>query len=227
MGVKKKAEEVILNKLQRPKKVSTTDKETFDSFFERERTVNRKGNLSKKGRLLIKTTGAFEEYESALENKILSLLDESENIISIKTQSLILEYHYRGRDSFYYPDIIFLSENGHIGIIEVKDTISMFKAKTYKKYEALEQYCFQNGFFYAMLNDRDDFETLRNGPKNIELEEYLMRLLDIRKSVSWAAIKDTCKVNGWSIQNVLTVAYSNNWKIQSPKSRVWAFSIKK
>jgi len=227
VGVKKRAEEVILNKLERPKKVCVTDKETFDAFFERERTVNRKGNLSKKGRLLIKTTGVFEEYESALEKRILSLLDESDHIVSIKTQSVILEYHYRGKDSFYYPDIIFLSANGHIGIIEVKDTVSMFKAKTYKKYEALEHYCLQNGFFYAMLNDRDDFETLRKASKNIELEDYLIRLLDVRKSVSWASIKDTCKKMGWSIQDVMTVAYSNNWKIQSPKSRVWAFSIKK
>lgn len=227
MGRKKTADEVILSKLQRPDKVSITSIDTFDTYFEKERTINRKGNISKKGRLLIKTTGYLEEYESGLEKKILSLLDGDDHIISIKTQSVCLEYYYWGKDRYYFPDIVFLSANGHIGIIEVKDTISMFKAKTNKKYEALQQYCIQNGFFYAMLNDRDDVETLRNASINEELEGYLLRLFEVRKSITWASIKDTCKENGWIIQDVLTIAYNNNWKIQSPKSRVWAFSIKK
>ncbi len=226
MGKKKTANEVIISKLKRPSKVSVSSVDTFNVYFEKERTISRRSNISKKGRLLIKTTGDLEEYESALESKILSLLDEDDHIVSIKTQSVCLEYYYWGKDRYYFPDIVFLSANGHIGIIEVKDSISMFKAKTYKKYEALEGYCEKNGFFYAMLNDRYDFETLRTAEKNLDLEEYILRLFKVKKSISWASIRDTCKQNGWKVEEVLTLVYKNEWKLKSPKSRVWAFSIK-
>lgn len=227
MARKKTANEVILSKLQRPEKAVTGDLKTFNNFFEKERDINTRSRISKKGKLFLETTGDFVEYESLLEKRILKLLDEDEHIIGIKTQSLYLEYYYWGKDRFYYPDIIFLSANGHIGVIEVKDSISMFKAKTYKKYEALEKYCEEQGYFYAMLNDMDDVETLRNNEVKINLEKYLNKIFETKKSISWASIKETCKLNDWKINDVLTIVHKNGWKVKSPKSRVWAFSISK
>lgn len=201
----------------------------FESFFTKERNVNYKYNKlgNKRGIIYLENLKINVEYESDLELKILKILDKSNDLLALKTQSLSLDYTFRGKEVLYYPDIVYLTKSGNIVILEVKDTISMCKNKNIQKYNRLSKYCQSNGFSYAMLNDNIEFVELFNGKENYELYLYLMNLLNHKKSVSWASIKKYCAENNHSMNELLTICLRYGLKVQSPKSKPWAFSIKK
>ena len=104
--------------------------------------------------------GNIIECDSKSELKILDYLDRSGVVSAVGGQSLIIDYstHFKSHNN-YSPDIVILTNKGHLGIIEVKPTIAMSYHLNVEKYNALKQYCEENGFVYMMVDPDSDYMT--------------------------------------------------------------------
>ncbi len=96
------------------------------------------------------------ECDSKSELTMLEYLETNDLIISCGGQSLCIEYDSKFRAGMsYYPDIVVLTKDMHIAIIEVKSASSMDYHKNIEKYHALAEYCKENGYEYMMVDPRD------------------------------------------------------------------------
>ena len=104
----------------------------------------------------------------------MDYLERSGVAAVIGGQALSICYStYFTKHNDYFPDIVILTTDNRIGIIEVKPTIAMSYHLNIEKYMALRQYCEENGFMYMMVDPDSNyttFEEFRNDevPDNIK-----------------------------------------------------------
>lgn len=114
------------------------------------------------------------EYGSEPELKMLEHLDECDLVEEIGGQSLCIPYTTPFRsDNKYFPDIVIYTTEGYIGIIEVKDATAMSNHTNLEKYDALENYCLENGYLYMMVDPKRDWLTVEE-LVDIPVEEELL-----------------------------------------------------
>ena len=125
------------------------------------------------------------ECDSKSEVKLLDYLIDNKLTKAVGGQNLLIKYDSAFReDLFYYPDIVILTKDYHVAIIEVKPVTAMSYHKNVEKYEAMKAYCEENGYEYMMIDPDHDFMTydellkLRI-PSNIKdrVNSYLIDLL--------------------------------------------------
>lgn len=105
-------------------------------------------------------TGNRIDYDSATELKMLSYLDNSGVVEAMGGQNLCLPYSTAfTSEKYYYPDIIALTNDGYIAVIEVKPVTAMSYNIVLAKYDALADYCEENGYMYMMVDPDHDFMT--------------------------------------------------------------------
>ena len=114
------------------------------------------------------------ECDSESEVKLLKYLDRSDKFIAVGGQALTIPYDSEFvNNKNYNPDIVTLTNDGHIVIIEVKPVSSMSNHNNIEKYYGLKEYCEIKGFEYAMIDPQSDklpfddsdymtFEQLKN-----------------------------------------------------------------
>jgi hypothetical protein len=100
-------------------------------------------------------------------------------IQSFRAQSLLIPYQsYVTKDRKHYPDFIFLTPEGYIAIVESKPIEFMANFLVQAKYLAMQAYCEQRGFLYAMMDEHlQSFESIKNTPINNEVTDYVDHLL--------------------------------------------------
>ena len=105
-------------------------------------------------------TGNRIDYDSATELKMLKYLDNSNLAASIGGQNLCLRYSTAFTSKkYYYPDIVTLTNDGYIAVIEVKPVTAMSYNIVLDKYDALADYCEEKGYLYMMIDPDHDFMT--------------------------------------------------------------------
>ena len=131
----------------------------------------------------VTNTGNVIECDSKSEVKMLEYLEDNDLVLAIGGQNLTIKYSSAFRKNLeYHPDIIALTNEGHIAIIEVKSITSMDYHLNLEKYDALEMYCEDNGFEYMMIDPANEFMTLDEleDLDNAErLDELMWELQDI------------------------------------------------
>ena len=110
--------------------------------------------------------GNIIECDSNSEIRILEYLERSGVVSAIGGQALTIDYPtYFTSHNKYSPDIVILTNDNRIGIIEVKPAIAMSYHLNIEKYNALQKYCEENGFMFMMVDPDSDyitFEELKN-----------------------------------------------------------------
>lgn len=130
------------------------------------------------------------ECDSKSETKLLDYLTENKIAIAIGGQELLIKYSSAFRsDLDFYPDIVILTKDYHIAIIECKPVTAMSYHKNIEKYDALRDYCDENGYEYMMVDPDHDYTTYdemlkMHIPKAIvdRVEAYLVDYLGKRRS---------------------------------------------
>lgn len=129
------------------------------------------------------------ECDSKSELALLDYLLSKKLAIEIGGQELCIPYDTAFRESVnYYPDLVILTKDYHIAIIEVKPIKAMSYHINIEKYNALKLYCEENGYEYMMVDPARDymtFEELKNKhvPQDIvdRIDSYLVNFYGTRK----------------------------------------------
>lgn len=161
-----------------------------------------KGNDTVKG-VHETRTGNRIEYDSDSERKMLEYLDECEFVEEIGGQCLCIPYATPFKsDKQYYPDIVIYTTDGYIAIIEVKDATAMSYHGNLEKYDALENYCLENGYLYMMVDSdpKKDWltvEELVDIPVDEELLNVFAELEEQAKASPNCVLFSNEDVNEW------------------------------
>jgi hypothetical protein len=127
-------------------------------------------------------TGNKIDYDSSYELAMFEYLEEHNLVKEMGGQNLCIEYSSAYREGLsYYPDIVALTNDNHIMIIEIKPASHMSRHTNMEKYEGLSEYCISRGYMYAMIDPSKDFmtyEELRDMPVTTELLELFEELVE-------------------------------------------------
>ncbi len=100
------------------------------------------------------------ECDSMSEVTLLDYLVSKKLALAIGGQELCIKYNTAFRtDCDYFPDIVILTKDYHIAIIEVKTVNTMSHHLNVEKYIALRNYCEENGYEYMMVDPDYDYMT--------------------------------------------------------------------
>lgn len=100
------------------------------------------------------------ECDSKSEIVLLDYLTENKIALAIGGQELCIKYSSAFRSGLdFFPDIVILTKDYHIAIIECKPVTAMSYHRNIEKYEALKVYCEENGYEYMMVDPDHDFIT--------------------------------------------------------------------
>ncbi len=100
------------------------------------------------------------ECDSKAELSMLEYLEENDLIVACGGQSLFIEYDSAFRSGIsYYPDIVVLTKDNHVAIIEVKAATAMDYHITMDKYKELSRFCEEKGYEYMMVDPDNGFIT--------------------------------------------------------------------
>lgn len=125
-------------------------------------------------------TGNKIDYDSGYELAMFEYLEEHNLVKEMGGQNLCITYSSAFRDDLsYYPDIVALTQDNHIMIIEIKPLTSMSYHINMDKYERLAEYCEEHGYMYAMIDPTKDFmsfEELRDMPVDPDMLAHFEEL---------------------------------------------------
>lgn len=127
-------------------------------------------------------TGNKIDYNSSYEPIMLEYLEEHNLVKEMGGQNLCIRYSSAfSSNKKYYPDIVALTTDNQIMIIEVKPAEHMSRHTNMEKYEGLVEYCEEHGYIYAMLDPTRDFmsyEDLRDMRVDPELCDIFDELVE-------------------------------------------------
>lgn len=105
-------------------------------------------------------TGNRIECDSTYEPMMLEYLENNQLVQAIGAQKLIVDCSSAfTAEMNYHPDLIFLTKDGYIAVVEVKALSAMSYHLNIEKYAALASFCEEKGFLYMMVDPAEDFFT--------------------------------------------------------------------
>ncbi len=117
-------------------------------------------SFNEDGYIYILPNGNKIECDSKSEVTLLDYLTKHKIAQAIGGQNLLIEYESAFRSGLsYYPDIVILTKDNHIAVIEVKPVTAMSNHRNMEKYEALKEYCEENQYEYMMIDPDHDYMT--------------------------------------------------------------------
>ncbi len=142
-------------------------------------------SFNENGYIYTLSNGNQIECDSKSEVKVLDYLTSKKLAVAIGGQSLRIQYSSAFRSGLdYYPDIVILTKDMHIAIIEVKPVTAMSNHRNIEKYEALTDYCTEHGYEYMMVDPDHDYMTFDDMqklhvPSDIvqRVDDYLVNLI--------------------------------------------------
>ena len=111
------------------------------------------------------------QWESLLERDYIYLLEFDTNVKYFESQSVEINYLYKGKKYCYYPDFRIFTIDNRIKIVEVKPRSFLQKEENLRKYQAGKVYCEERGWEFLVVTEDD----IRKG----FLQENLRKLFHI------------------------------------------------
>ena len=152
----KEKRNVVLSKLKNRNKARKFTREEFNQLADWEycRSFNEDGYI------YTLPNGNQIECDSKSELKILDYLVSRKLALEIGGQELCIPYDTAFRESVsYYPDLVILTKDFHIAIIEIKPVTAMSNHTNIEKYNALKEYCDEHRYEYMMVDPDHDYMT--------------------------------------------------------------------
>ncbi|TMD65881.1 MAG: hypothetical protein E6I91_09645 [Chloroflexi bacterium] len=131
------------------------------------------------------------QYESHLELQFLLMLEETKEVVLYQEQPFIIPYISNGRSRNYYPDILFLFEDGKRVVVEIKPPYQMALHENLIKLSALRLLCIQNGWGLLVTNGKIPIQKLHHHTFSVEFQTALLEAISNSKggSISWREYK--------------------------------------
>lgn len=140
-------------------------------------------------------------------------MDKVSFIKDIKTQSLKIPYKYNNISHFYYPDVQLITKNNNIIILEIKPLLKMFEEFNLIKYIVLKNFCNENNYSYAIVDDRyNTIEKIKNMNVNLEKEKYFINFVKENKKITYRQfkiIKEKINLTIYELFNILIKNHKN------------------
>jgi len=185
-----------------------------NSFYNKLKEIPDPDRFKKGKRLKLNKSDIEVLYDSPYEKKILEDLDKCDFVKKIKTQSLIIEYSPNIKIRKYYPDIELLLNDDSILIIEVKPFKEMVNKHNLQKHNALEEYCKEKGFGFAILDqDYYSFEDLKKEKVPLLVQMKFIRFVKSKGEVSFEECSEFKKKNNITDYQICKIILSNNKKL--------------
>lgn len=197
-----------LEDVQWPASLTTTP--TLESFS----PVRSVGGGESSGSIYLSKVAREVVYESSLERRFFSLLDQAPEVESFVEQPCWVHYEYKGVQRRYCPDVLLRFNDGRMVLVEAKDMLHIVDGVNLAKYEAGQKYANSRGWGWAVCNaGADSLSALRSRtiPSSVVdvFEAYLRRgpinvtgLKQIRKTVSFEGL------------DVLAMTLQRQWVMQ-------------
>ena len=163
-------------------------------------------------KLQIKKSKKEVSYDSPLEKKIISDLDECSFVKEIKTQSLVIEYKIKEshKTKKYYPDLQVLLTDGRFVLIEVKPFKDMVNKHNMDKHKALKDYCKKNRFGYAILDgDYHSFEDIKKEKVSYKIQHKFINFVKNKKEVIFEECDSFKKENNIDDYQICYIIWKN------------------
>lgn len=210
-------EELIKSKIRWFHPINQDCEETFNKLQE----IPEKERMTKNCKILeLPEHGVKVTYDSPYEKKVLEDLDKCGFIKQIKTQSLIIPFKAKIGNKMhkYFPDIQLLTDQNEIIIIEVKSYKGMVNKKNIQKHEALNNYCKEHKYGYAIV-DRNwySFEDLKKEDVSEDVIEKFIKFIDEKRETTFSECKDfkkKYKINDKKICFIIWKKRRKNLKYQ-------------
>ncbi|MBN2392921.1 MAG: hypothetical protein JXR84_19475 [Anaerolineae bacterium] len=137
------------------------------------------------------------QYESELEHNFLLRLEQLKEITFYQEQPFEIPYTYNDQQFVYYPDVLFVLEDGRGVIVEIKPVFKMALQRNLKKWTGLKTFCAKNGFGLLVTDGRYTIQQIQRYEVNTEFSEEVLAALQIQ-TLSWVEykqIRDKYSVN--------------------------------
>lgn len=134
------------------------------------------------------------QYESGLELKFITQLEELKNVLFYYEQPVKIPYRRGKRKQTYTPDFgIYLTTNEFV-LVEIKDLPSMLENKVQMKAEALIKFCSKKGFGLLFFDGKHTFDKLLKLKNNRLLEKAILKAIDnnVLRKAQYQEIMKTC-----------------------------------
>lgn len=163
--------------------------ENFDlSLFDRKREVSLEGD-GNAGEFYSKKISKYVQYESGLEMKFLSCLENSDNVVYYSEQPIRVPYQFYNKTYFYYPDFIFFLNDKRGVVVEIKPLDRMALKINFVKWAALKEYCNQNGLGLLVTDGKYAIQQIMNYESNSEFTNTVLAKLG-EGNLNWNQYKE-------------------------------------
>ena len=164
--------------------------ENFDlGLFDRKREVSLEGD-GNAGEFYSEKLSKSVQYESKLEMKFLSYLENSDSVVFYREQPIQVPYQFYNKTYLYYPDFVFFLNDGRGVIVEVKPLHQMALKINFVKWAALKEYCNQNGLGLLVTDGRYAIQQIMNYESDPEFTNAVLAKLREGNNLNWNQYKE-------------------------------------
>ena len=167
----------VFKKLHNQKNARTFSQEYFDSMADWSYGKSVSGEEPEY--VFTTPTGNKIECDSGHERKMLQHIVDHRLAIEIGGQSLQIVYSTPFRKTAnYYPDIVVYTTTHHIAIIETESAAFMSFHRDIERYNALEEYCEENGYLYMMVDPMREYQTFEEF-RDMDVNQTVLDFFDV------------------------------------------------
>ena len=177
---KEKEEKCFTNVYSKPSKLKTVTKDEFLRLTNWDKGFNHTSDTK-----VIQTLDGWNyPCDSKEEISLIKKLNKNNSYLHLRGQSLKIPYTTikSKKVKNYYPDIVLLTKDYYVVIIEVKPLLFMSNYYNLEKYKALKAYAEEHGYMYTMC-DRNfkSIEYLESKKIPKKTKNYFYNILECKK----------------------------------------------
>lgn len=140
-----------------------SERQSSDKVIKRLLKLSKNHSTYTNGHFLSKKSNRPLFFRSSLELKVYEMLEDSEFIVEIEYEPIILSYNWRGKKRKYVPDILITTTDGLKYLLEVKPERRVEDPKNIAKFSSAVEYCSNNGLTFVLVNDRLKLSVVKTG----------------------------------------------------------------
>lgn len=154
------------------------------------------------------------QYESNLEYNFLQRLEQLEQVIFYQEQPLKIFYEVGNQQIPYYPDILFILQDGRGVVVEIKPIFKMALWENLRKWTALKIFCKEKGLGVLITDGRWAIQQIQHHEMNLHFAQDVLLAIQ-NKTLSWLEYKSI--INRHDIHRndfiALVLKYKLRWQL--------------
>lgn len=171
------------------------------------------------GQLRSEKLGRNVEYESGLEERLLTLIERAPEVAEYCEQPFRIDYPWFGGQRVYVPDIAVRLTDGRALLIEAKPRTAWADAVNLAKWNAASRWCEQRGWGFLVADDRGHPGELF-GAAGVEDYVALERLTEAGPA-AWAQMRRHWFGRSRSWMTLITTSLTYGFAIRRAPFEVW------